>query len=590
MAAIFGYLNKEEKNPIISSIISELTLNRVRPIKEWAGNNMFLSHVQHPGTKSPTIAQTPTGSFIGVMDGDIYNQAQLQNDLLSKKKICTASQDSTALILLLFEQYGADIFSKINGNFAIAIWNQHKKELTLVSDKFGLSPLFIYDSFDAFIFCSEYQPILSHKSFNNSLNHTAIAEYFYLGFTLGTKTFFNDIHSFPAASILTIDNKHKILNTYTSLEIPIEKNKSISYYAEKINSSFRSAVNQRKETIHTCSLSGGLDTRYILGTLSPEDRKRFSFITYQSAHLTSYEEKDVICANILAKYFNLSHTLKRRPEHAFNGNYFDFMRSKIIQGCLWGHFGGELLGGYYQQLFLYNRLPETNDSYYNNILPSFFSKQFIRKIPDITELCTYAKYHNQQKENQVSLEQNTWLLFAINILTRSFYTSIYKGVFGRWLYPRWFFMNHWRFPFLDQNFLTALLTVPPTYLANNTLYLTIMHQFHPVMLSFPLSSNQINKPDPRINFCNKGKYWYSVQKKIYNTQMKRYLWHHSAFVSHNFSFSHRINIYIKGLLLTVFNEKSIGYLGDSLKSNLKNTDIVKFLQFEAWLHKYYVYK
>ena len=124
MVAIFGYLNKGKGVPLISSITSELTLNGVRPMKEWTGDNVFLSHVQHPETESPIIAQTPTDSLIGVMDGDIYNQAQLQNDFLSKGKSHDAARNPTALILLLFKQYGTDLFSKINGNFAIAIWER----------------------------------------------------------------------------------------------------------------------------------------------------------------------------------------------------------------------------------------------------------------------------------------------------------------------------------------------------------------------------------------------------------------------------------------------------------------------------------
>lgn len=584
MVAIFGFVNKKKKTFDISSMLSNLTLQGTRQIKTWRSENVVLSHVQHKGQASPIIANMPDNSLIGVFEGDIFNQETLKKKL----RIADYKGDDSALLLYLYAQEGPAIFADIIGNFAIAIWNSKIKKLILASDRFGLAPLYYYDSADVFIFCSEYQPIQELINFDKQLNHLAIAEYFYLGFTLKDKTFYKNIQSFPRASILNISNDEVRCTLYDSHDICIERGKPIAYYAEKVNFFFQEALKKRKQKVETATLSGGLDTRYILASLSPEDRKRMNFFTLKSAHLRPEEEKDVICALKLAKHFNLKHVLEPRPEHKFQEEYFDFMRSKVLQGCLWGQFGGELLGGYYQLLFYRENLPGNPDIFYKKIFPAFFQKKIIQDIPDVHDLCEYASSLNAHIGNPGALEKNTWLQWCIDILTRSFKTSIYKGVFGHWMYPRWFFMNNRIFPFIDQDFLKALLSVPPEYLTDNKLYIEIMKNYYPEVLLFPLSSNQITMFDQRINFCDDGFYWYSKQKNVYNDTVKKYLYKHCSVSKKIFLRLYRIKTSAKGVFLNLFNSESIGQLESNKKDeNWNNIDIVRFLQFETWLRRYH---
>ena len=76
-----------------------------------------------------------------IYNGQTYNYPELRRQL-QKKGHRFYTKTDTEVILHLYEEYGADCLSRMNGQFAMAIWDKRKKQLFLARDRVGIRPLY----------------------------------------------------------------------------------------------------------------------------------------------------------------------------------------------------------------------------------------------------------------------------------------------------------------------------------------------------------------------------------------------------------------------------------------------------------------
>src|SRR5207302_1037185 len=85
--------------------------------------------------------RTEDGRFTVVFNGEIYNHLELRQELIPHG--CTfRSHSDTETVLRLYERHGPDCVRRLNGMFAIAIWDNERQELFLARDHFGIKPLY----------------------------------------------------------------------------------------------------------------------------------------------------------------------------------------------------------------------------------------------------------------------------------------------------------------------------------------------------------------------------------------------------------------------------------------------------------------
>ena len=89
-------------------------------------------------------------SVVVVQNGEIYNYVELQQEVGKCKTNC-----DTEIILKLYEKYGPNFVSKLNGMFAIALYDKKIDTLFLYRDRVGVKPLFLYNNKNALFFSSE---------------------------------------------------------------------------------------------------------------------------------------------------------------------------------------------------------------------------------------------------------------------------------------------------------------------------------------------------------------------------------------------------------------------------------------------------
>ncbi len=119
------------------------------------------------------------GALTITYNGEIYNHADYRSELAARGHSFRGHSD-TEIILKLYQEYGPDALHRLRGMFAIAIWDEAKRELFLARDRIGVKPLYYTFAGGNFIFASEIKSILLHPAVRREVDEEAF--YHFLSF------------------------------------------------------------------------------------------------------------------------------------------------------------------------------------------------------------------------------------------------------------------------------------------------------------------------------------------------------------------------------------------------------------------------
>lgn len=140
------------------------------------GRTLWLAHNRLSIIDLSTDANQPMvsddGRYAMVFNGAIYNYVELRRELEALGRRFRTSSD-TEVLLLGYAQWGIAAFSKFCGMFAVAIHDNVTDELLLARDRFGVKPLYYYESSDKFWFASTPGAIAKNYRLEPELEYVA---------------------------------------------------------------------------------------------------------------------------------------------------------------------------------------------------------------------------------------------------------------------------------------------------------------------------------------------------------------------------------------------------------------------------------
>ena len=150
----------------------------------------------------------PAQKFIDrpvMLDGQIYNSQELKSQL-EAKGYRFKTQNSTEILLPLYEEEGISFIKNLRGEFAFVLYDDKKKLLLLVRDRIGIRPLYYYADSKRLIFASEIKAILQEKLVKREIDFTSLDLYLTLGYVPAPKTMFKGIYKLLPAQFMLCEN------------------------------------------------------------------------------------------------------------------------------------------------------------------------------------------------------------------------------------------------------------------------------------------------------------------------------------------------------------------------------------------------
>lgn len=234
-----------------------------------------------------------------VFNGEIWNYAYIKEEL-ERNGHKFRSQSDTEIIVHGYEEYGEDIFEKMDGMFAIALWDMRKKKLILARDKIGKKPLYYYFRGGKLIFASEIKAILEHK-IERKINKQCLADFLELRFSPNEETMFDGIRKvMPGSFMVYQDKKIKNIKYWNLPEFKEIFKPEVSKSEELITEAVRKRM--ISDVPIGVFLSGGLDSSSIVAYMSKfaSNIKTFSIGFGDNTDETKY-------ARIIAEKYGTEH-------------------------------------------------------------------------------------------------------------------------------------------------------------------------------------------------------------------------------------------------------------------------------------------
>ena len=320
MCGIFGVISKKNNLEKYQNVLNVLKHRGPDDEGVFISKNIFLGQRRlaiidlSPSGKQPMSlkCKKTQSKLIVNFNGEIYNYKDLKRELENLGHSFFSNSD-TEVILHSYEEWGYEAFSKFRGMFAIALYDENKKELILIRDRFGIKPLYYYFDENNFVFASEIKAFWSIDFIKKEIRNGASEEFLFFGYILQPNTFYKNIFALEAGHYLKI----KINNE--NFEIKKEKFADIKdyYLLPKEKISLEEAIKKTKEALldslkyHLVSdvevglfLSGGIDSTvllYLMRELKQEKIKTVSAIFPK----TIYDESEKISE--LVQKFNTNH-------------------------------------------------------------------------------------------------------------------------------------------------------------------------------------------------------------------------------------------------------------------------------------------
>jgi asparagine synthase (glutamine-hydrolysing) len=139
-----------------------------------------------------------SGRYWVMQNGEIYNYLELQQELESLGHRLETTSD-TEVIAHAYEEWGTGAFDRLNGDFAIAIWDRAEQELVLARDRFGVRPLFLAELAGDICYASEAKALLRHPHAERELDPLGLVESFTTWSILPDRSAFRGIRELAPA-------------------------------------------------------------------------------------------------------------------------------------------------------------------------------------------------------------------------------------------------------------------------------------------------------------------------------------------------------------------------------------------------------
>jgi len=302
-----------------------------------------------------------------VFNGEIYNFHELRKDLEQRGHRFFTDHSDTEVIVHLYEEFGKDFVHKINGMFAIALWDKRAERLLLARDRMGVKPLFYAAVGNILIFGSEIKAILCHPAYSRDMSCEGVYHYFTFKNIPAPFTAFKGIYSLLPGETLIFSRGDVTRERWWKICFEEDEKYDETYVKQRILELLEDSTRLRmiSDVPFGAYLSGGVDSSSVVALMTRFTDKPIKTFSLGYEDELKNKEADLFYARKVSEAYKTEHyeyimsykelladieDVIGAFDQPFSGTISTFFLSKLIRlhvkVALSGDGADELFGSY----------------------------------------------------------------------------------------------------------------------------------------------------------------------------------------------------------------------------------------------------
>jgi asparagine synthase (glutamine-hydrolysing) len=265
--------------------------------------------------------QTADERFTIVFNGEIYNYRELREELVTAG-VALKSHSDTEVLLHLYARDGCRMLQRLEGMFALAIWDRPEQSLFLARDPLGIKPLYFWYDGRRLAFASEVRALLASQLFPAKLDPDAVYRFLLFGSVQEPDSLIDGVKQLPAGHWAIFKNGNLSTHQYWSLTYSTEIDQP-AIARKAVRSAFDESIRRHfvSDVPVGIFLSGGIDSTALVAL----------------ARSAGYEALQTFCISFDDPAYSEGSVAERTAQH-FGTQHHDWKMSASEGRSLLGDF------------------------------------------------------------------------------------------------------------------------------------------------------------------------------------------------------------------------------------------------------------
>ncbi len=209
------------------------------------------------------------GRYVITFNGEIFNHPSLRSELEQLGHRFRTNSD-TESILRGFQQWGPGVWARLEGMFAVALWDRFARTLHLARDPLGIKPLHVSFQNGGLAWASEIKALVPIASLRFTPDARAMDQFFAFGHVLAPHTIYTEVTKLEPGCTLELrpTGEPRVSRFWNFAYRPVPEAQELEW-VERFRDTFTECVRRHLQSDVPLGafLSGGVDSSAVVAAM-----------------------------------------------------------------------------------------------------------------------------------------------------------------------------------------------------------------------------------------------------------------------------------------------------------------------------------